>query len=120
MKFKMIISIINTMDRSSIINALISKGYHATQLNSIGGFTGKENICVIVITAESNVGDVISTVRDNSVSRQVDVPDDRLQSIAQEIDRAELISAKLSGTVISVVDVDQFINISNMTDNNNM
>lgn len=116
MQYKMIFAIINTMDRKSIIDGLISKGYHATQLNSIGGFTGKDSICIIVITAENNIDDVITTIRDNSVSRKIEVPEDRQMSVANGIDRTELLSAKLSGTVVSVIDVDKFIHINDMLD----
>ena len=116
MKYKMVFAIINTMDRKSIIDGLISKGYHATQLNSIGGFTGKESICIIVITSESNVNDVILTMKENSVSRKIEVPEDRQAIIADGIDRAELLSAKISGTVVSVIDVDKFIHINDLFD----
>ncbi len=117
MQYKMVFAIINTMDRKSIIDGLISKGYHATQLNSIGGFTGKDSICVIVITSESNVEDVIMTMKENSISRKIEVPEDRKAIIENGIDRTELLSAKLSGTVVSVIDVDQFLHINDLFDN---
>ncbi len=101
---KLVISIINTVDRESVIEGLIQNGYCATQINSIGGFTGKENITVLTAVNEENVEKVIETIKQHTKSQTVDV--------SQELNR-EVLYAKVNGTTVFVIDIEKFIQIQN-------
>ena len=100
---KLVISIINTVDRTSVIEGLVQNGYYATQLNSVGGFAGKENITVLTAVNEENVEKVISLIKEHTKSRTID--------ISETLDR-EVLSAKVNGTTVFVLDIEKFIQIS--------
>lgn len=66
---KLVIAVVQGKDADVLLEALISSGFRATQINSAGGFLRESNVTLLIGVPEEQVADVRRIVRDNCKSR---------------------------------------------------
>ena len=66
---KMVIAIVQGKDGEVIQRALNSRGFHATVINSVGGFLGERNLTMLIGVQESYLADLIRIIRENCHAR---------------------------------------------------
>ena len=61
---KLVIAIIRDVDRSNVVEALISHGHRVTHVASTGGFLRRGNVTLFVGAEEEHVESVIEVLRE--------------------------------------------------------
>ncbi|PDW03122.1 cyclic-di-AMP receptor [Candidatus Viridilinea mediisalina] len=66
---KLVLAIVQHQDASTLVDALTEEGYRVTRLSSQGGFLREGNLTLMLIVADDQVDNVISTVRSHCSTR---------------------------------------------------
>jgi len=66
---KLVVAIVHPEDAGALVDALTDKEYRVTRLYSQGGFLKTSNASIIVGVEETQVEDVISTIRETCHAR---------------------------------------------------
>jgi uncharacterized protein YaaQ len=74
MSMKLVMAIVQDQDAGRTVDALVSRGFGATRINTAGGFLKRGNATILVGVEQEDVDRVIETVEQTCVSRPV--PDD--------------------------------------------
>jgi uncharacterized protein YaaQ len=101
---KMIVSIVNSSDARGLTDALMRKGYRATEISTVGGFLRQRNATVLIGIEDEKVDDVLEIIRDNCPART-----ERVYPSPPVIGTLlpPATDAQISGAVIFVLDVDR-------------
>lgn len=101
---KMIVSIVNSSDARGLIDALMRKGYRATEISTTGGFLRRRNATVLIGIEDEKVDDVLEIIRDNCLART-----ERVYPSPPVIGTLlpPATDAQISGAVIFVLNVDR-------------
>jgi uncharacterized protein YaaQ len=71
---KLLIAILHQLDAENVVAALEDAGHRLTQIPSIGGFLGIENVTLLMAVEDSRVDDVISVIEGYSSNREIELP----------------------------------------------
>jgi uncharacterized protein YaaQ len=106
---KLIISVVHKDDAGPLLDALAKSGHRVTTLKSAGGFQRKENVTLFTGVEDERVEEVVCLIQDNCQTRtqQMGTLPPVMQSGALYVLSAEE-EVEAGGTVIFVLDVDQF------------
>lgn len=66
---QLIIAVIQARDAESLLRALTSRGYRATQIDSAGGFLRERNVTLLLGVQDSYVADVLRIIRQSCQAR---------------------------------------------------
>lgn len=104
---KLLICVINSDDRYSVLDALIERGHSATVFGTVGGFLREGNTTLLIATTECKVHDVLRIIRAHCSTRTKLVypfP----AAAGEEAYMAAPIEVEVGGAVVFVLDVDRF------------
>ena len=62
---KLILAIIQKDDAGMLVDALTKREYHATRINTAGGFLKESNATILVGVSDDQVDDVLSVIKAN-------------------------------------------------------
>jgi uncharacterized protein YaaQ len=66
---KLVAAVIQGKDAETLLNALRTRGYRATQINSSGGFLRENNVTILTGVEDSQVPDIFRLIRENCYTR---------------------------------------------------
>lgn len=66
---KLVIAVVQGSDADRLLDALVTRGFRATQINSSGGFLREQNVTLMVGVEDGQVPAVRETVRQNCHAR---------------------------------------------------
>lgn len=70
MQMRLIVAIIQRVDSGKLTNALISHGFRATRIPTVGGFLDEPNVTILIGTEPERVGQVLTLIHENCRSRR--------------------------------------------------
>ena len=101
---KMVVSIVNSSDVRGLTDALVRKGYRATEISTTGGFLRRGNSTLLIGTEDEKVDDVLGIIRDNCPARTEHVyPSPPV--IGTFLPAA--VDVQISGAVVFVLNIDR-------------
>jgi uncharacterized protein YaaQ len=103
MHLKLVIAVVQERDWQALREALIEKNYRVTRLSSSGGFLRQGNTTLLIGVTESQVDDVIATVREQCQSRQ-----EFVSSYTSDHMIDMPVGVKVGGATVFVLEVDQY------------
>lgn len=106
---KFVVSVVHKDDSVMLLNALAKQGYRVTSFESAGGFQRKGNMTLFAGVEDDQVDEIVSLIRQNCQSRTQRVgslPAVMESGKSYVLEETEEVEA--GGTVIFVLDVDQF------------
>ncbi len=103
---KLVVAIVRVNDGSRLIDALISKSYPATKVNSSGGFLRKGNSMILTGVEDEEVDGVISVIRETCHSHDETVISPSFMPLQGYTPSP--IEARVGGAVIFVLNVERF------------
>ena len=101
---KMIVSIVNSSDARGLTDALMRKGYRATEISTTGGFLRRQNATILIGIEDEKVDEVLEIIRDSCPART-----ERVYPSPPVIGTLlpPATDAQISGAVIFVLNVDR-------------
>lgn len=66
---KLVFAVVQGSDAEPLLEALTTRGYRATQINSAGGFLRERNVTLLIGVPDEHVVDVQTIVRQNCHAR---------------------------------------------------
>lgn len=66
---KLIVAVVRDQDANRLIDALVTREYRATRINTAGGFLKRGNATVLIGVADDQVDDVVDVARSACRSR---------------------------------------------------
>ena len=102
---KLIFAIVNSDDAPTVSGELTDKGYIVTKLATKGGFLKVGNTTFLIGVEDSQVEDVITTIREFSIKRRQTIPN--LSNYPGDTVPMP-IEVTVGGATIFVTDVDRF------------
>lgn len=103
---KLCIAIVNDDDAKEVGKALLSAGFPATKLSSVGGFLNMNNATFIIGVDENKVDIVVDVIKQNTSKRMQLITDIKQNPVAESLSNN---TVTVGGATIFVVDVDNFI-----------
>jgi len=106
---KLIVGIVNKDGATSLLNILVTAGYHVTTSQTAGGFLRTENVTLMTGVQDDQVETVVRLIQDNCHKRTQSVSalplslESGTSYILEETKEVEV-----GGAVIFVLDVTQF------------
>ncbi len=71
---KLVWAILQAEDAGDAVKALVTRGYRATRINTVGGWLRRGNVSLLLGVDAAQVDDVIATLREHCQSRRADAP----------------------------------------------
>jgi uncharacterized protein YaaQ len=71
---KLVWAILQAEDAGDAVKALVTRGYRATRINTVGGWLRRGNVSLLLGVDASQVDDVIATLREHCQSRRAEAP----------------------------------------------
>jgi len=105
---KLLICVINSDDRYTLLDALIERGHAATVLSTIGGFLREGNATLLIGTPDCKVHDVLRIIRARCATRTKHVYPFPAAAGYEEAYMSAPIEVEVGGAVVFVLDVDRF------------
>jgi uncharacterized protein YaaQ len=105
---KLLICVINSDDRYTLLDALTERGYTATVLSTIGGFLREGNTTLLIGLQDNKVQDVLRIIRDTCVTRTKFVYPFPAAAGYEEAYVTTPIEVEVGGAVVFVVPIDRF------------
>jgi uncharacterized protein YaaQ len=105
---KLLISVINSDDTYSLIDALIEKGYTATIISSTGGFLREGNTTLLIGVQDEQVVKVLKIIQANCRTRRKYVSPTLATVNYEEGYLAAPIEVEVGGAVVFDVNVERF------------
>jgi uncharacterized protein YaaQ len=105
---KLLMSIVNSDDAQSLLDALLTGGYRATMISTTGGFLREGNATIFVGTEDEEVETVLEIIRQSCHTRTQYV-----SASPSFMDRGELfmptaVEVQVGGATVFVLCVDRF------------
>ena len=105
---KLLICVINSDDRYTLLGALTERGHTATVFSTIGGFLREGNTTLVIGVSDNNVPDVLRTIRETCTTRTKYVYPFPAATGYEEAYVATPIEVEVGGAVVFVVPIDRF------------
>jgi uncharacterized protein YaaQ len=105
---KLVMSIVNSEDARTLIDALMRHSYRATMISTTGGFLREGNATLFVGTDDENVEEVLDIIRESCHTRTQHV--NPLPPVMEpgEMYLPTPIEVEVGGATVFVIDVDRF------------
>ncbi len=71
---KLLLVVLHQLDAESVVTALEEAGHRLTQIPSIGGFLGIENITLMMAVDDDKIEDVVAVIERYCSSREIELP----------------------------------------------
>lgn len=105
---KLVLVVVQDDDAAGLIDAVVSRGYRVTRINTVGGFLRKGNATLMIGIDERHVDGLLYLIRQHCRTRLVHLlaapPLDTGESFL-----VEPLQVEVGGAVVFIVDVEQFI-----------
>ena len=66
---KLVVAVVQAKDAEAVVGALTERGFHATQINSAGGFLRESNVTLLLGVQDTYVAEVVRIIRRHSHAR---------------------------------------------------
>jgi uncharacterized protein YaaQ len=105
---KLIVAVVQAKDADDLLGALTERGFHATQINSAGGFLRESNVTLLLGVQQSYVAEILRTVRERCQARTRFV--NPLMPIVEpaEFHVASPVEVQVGGATVFVLDVERY------------
>ena len=103
---KMLISILNPDDSSTVIHNLMKEGYSVTKLSTTGGFLRSGNVTILMGLEEEQVQNAIDIISKHSKSRKQVIP--AASDIGLNFYPTMPVEVLVGGATIFVLNVEHF------------
>jgi uncharacterized protein YaaQ len=105
---KLIMSIVNSEDARTLIDALMRRGHRATVISTTGGFLREGNATIFIGTEDERVEEVLGIIRENCHTRTQYV-----NPLPPVIEPGEMylptpVEVEVGGATVFVINVDRF------------
>lgn len=105
---KLVVAIVQARDVDELVQALVDRGFFATQINSAGGFLRESNVTLLIGVQEAHVADVIRIARQHCHGRTRFV-----NPLMPILEPAEFyvpspVEVQVGGATIFVLDVERY------------
>ena len=104
---KLLICVINSDDRYTLLDALIERGHSATVFSTIGGFLREGNTTLLIGAPDAHVADVLRIIRTRCATRSKIVYPFPAAAGYEEAYMSTPIEVEVGGAVVFVLDVDR-------------
>ena len=71
---KLLLVVLHKLDAENVVTALEEAGHRLTQIPSIGGFLGIENVTLMMAVDDEKVDDVVAVIERYCSSREIELP----------------------------------------------
>lgn len=71
---KLLLVVLHKLDAENVVMALEDAGHRLTQIPSIGGFLGIENVTLMMAVDDDKVEDVVAVIERYCSSREIELP----------------------------------------------
>ena len=71
---RMLLVVLHKLDAENVVTALEEAGHRLTQIPSIGGFLGIENVTLMLAVDEDKVEDVVVVIERYCSRREIELP----------------------------------------------
>jgi uncharacterized protein YaaQ len=103
---KLIVAIVHAEDARKLLDALMAEGFHATRINSSGGFLARSNATLLIGVEDEQVPDVFGVLRRHCHPRREFVaPVSPLSDAAEARGWKRAVQVQLGGTTAFVLDI---------------
>ena len=103
---KLIVAIVQAEDSRKLLDALMAEGFHATKVNSSGGFLVRSSAALLIGVEDEQVQGVFGVLRKHCHPRREFVaPSPPLSEAAEARGWKRAVQVEVSGTTAFVLDV---------------
>lgn len=103
---KLIVAIVHAEDSRKLLDALMAEGFHATKVNSSGGFLVRSNAALLIGVEDEQVQGVFGVLRKHCHPRREFVaPVSPLSEAAEARGWKRAVQVEVGGTTAFVLDV---------------
>jgi len=103
---KLIVAIVHAEDSRKLLDALMAGGYHATKINSSGGFLLRGNTTLLIGVEDDQVQEVFGVLRQHCLPRREFVaPVTPLSEAAEARGWKRAVQVPVGGTTAFVLDI---------------
>lgn len=104
---KLILAVLQQLDAEGVVTALEGAGHRLTQIPSLGGYLGLENVTLMMAAEDSRVDDIISVIEKYCSIREIELPLVVRGRLKDELPRL----VKHGGATILIVDLERVLRV---------
>ena len=104
---KLILAVLHQFDAEGVVTALEGAGHRLTQIPSLGGYLGLENVTLMMAAADARVDDIISVIEKYCSIREIELPLVVRGRLQDELPRL----VKHGGATILIVDLERVLQV---------
>lgn len=108
---KLMITIVQNDDVSSLLSAIVESGHSATKLSSSGGLLRNGNTTLLIGVEESDVDEMLEIIRSTCRQRSIKVPNNMGMGESLDYRMRSGYEVTVGGATVFIVDVDKFIHL---------
>ena len=104
---RLILAIVQDEDAAVLSDAIVSRGYRATRINTVGGFLRKGNASMLIGVHERQVPEVLMIIRQTCRTRMAYLTASYPVEMAEPF-LSEPIEVQVGGAVVFILEVERF------------
>jgi uncharacterized protein YaaQ len=104
---KLILAVLHPLDAEGVVTALEGAGHRLTQIPSMGGYLGLENVTLMMAAEDARVDDIISVIERHCSIREIELPLVVRGRLKDELPRL----VKHGGATILIVDLERVLQV---------